>query len=83
VADHDAIAEKVDQLNLNSRKRLRAVLWATSFQLIPENSSSLLVMLMGSGVAHKSVEDGFTLIVDNRDAAEDLRTCIILDTSRH
>ena len=72
MADHNAIAKKVDQLSLNFRKRLRAVLW---IDIIPVDPGKLFVGACdvdGFGVAHKSVEYDLTLIVDNRDAAEDL-----------
>jgi hypothetical protein len=72
MADHNAIAEKLDQLSLNFRKRLGAVL---RNYVVPANFGKLFVGVCnvdGPGVAHKSVEDGFALIIDNGDAAEDL-----------
>ncbi len=72
MADHNAIAEKLDQMSLNFRKKLSAVL---RIDVVPVDSGKLFVGVYdvdGFGVAHESVEDGFTLVIDNRDAAEDL-----------
>jgi len=63
VADHNAIAEKLDELSLNFRKRLSAVL---RIDIVSVDSGKLFVCdVDGFGVAHKSVEDGFTLVVDD------------------
>jgi hypothetical protein len=43
-----------------------------SFQSIPGKLFVGICDVNGLGVAHKSVEDSFTLVIDNRDAAEDL-----------
>jgi hypothetical protein len=63
VADHNAIAEKLSQLSLNFRKELSAVLRINS---VPVDSGKLFVSVYdvdGFGVAHKCVENGFTLVV--------------------
>jgi len=72
VADHNAIAEKLDQMSLNFVKNLSAVL---RIDVVPVDSGKLFVGVYdvdGFRVAYESVEDGFTLVIDNRDAAEDL-----------
>ena len=59
-------------MGLNFRKRLSAVL---RIDVVQVNSGRLFVGVCnrdGLGVAHKSVEDGCTFVIDNRDAAEDL-----------
>jgi hypothetical protein len=72
MADYNAIAEKLDQISLNFRKRLSAVL---RIDVVLVDSGKLFVGVCdvdGLEVVHKSVEDGFTLVIDNKDAAEDL-----------
>jgi hypothetical protein len=72
VADHNAITEKLDQMSLNFRKRLSAVL---RIDVVLADSGKPFIGVYdinGLGVVHKSVKDGFNLVINNRDAAEDL-----------
>lgn len=62
MADHNAIAEKLDLTSLNFRKRLSAVL---RIDVVLADSGKPFLGVCNSdglGVVHKSVEDGFTLI---------------------
>jgi hypothetical protein len=64
--------EKLDKMSLNFRKRLSAVL---RIDVVPADSGKPFVGICdidGLGIVHKSIKDGFSLVIDNRDAAEDL-----------
>jgi hypothetical protein len=72
VANHNSIAEELDQLSLHFREKLSAILRIDVLLL----DSGVLLVCVGDldriGITHKLVEDGFALVIDNRDASKDL-----------
>jgi hypothetical protein len=72
LADHNAVAENLDELSLNLRKWVGAVL---RINVVPANSGKPFLGVCnedGLGVAHKLVEDGLAFVINNGDAAENL-----------
>lgn len=70
--DHNAIAKKLDQMSLNFEKKLSVVLRIDVVLVDFEKLFIDVYDVDNFEIAHESVEDDFILVINNRDAVENL-----------